>query len=137
MRELDVLDHIEVLALTIWGEARGESTLGRAAVACVIINRVDANSWYGKSIKDVCLKAWQFSVWNEDDPNREKMLSLSENDPLFIECKTIAELAAHNNLSDQTRGATHYHTDSISPNWADNKTSVMRLGSHVFYNNID
>ena len=31
---------IDVLARTIWGEARGEGTSGMSAVACVVINRV-------------------------------------------------------------------------------------------------
>jgi len=48
-----------ILARTLWGEARGESLAGQVAVACVIRNRVnDAKdrSWWGEGYAGVCLE---------------------------------------------------------------------------------
>jgi hypothetical protein len=57
-------DDVDTLARTIYGEARGENMLGKRAVAHVILNRVKANSWWGKTIAGVCRYKWQFSCWN-------------------------------------------------------------------------
>jgi spore germination cell wall hydrolase CwlJ-like protein len=52
-----------ILAKTIYGEARGLYTKqdgGLAAlisIANVVMNRLAAKSWFGKSIEDVCFKA--------------------------------------------------------------------------------
>jgi len=63
-------DHeLDILAKTLWGEARGEGREGLIAVAWVIKNRADNPGWWGKSIELVCLKPYQFSCWNADDPN--------------------------------------------------------------------
>lgn len=44
----------------------------KIAVGWMIGNRVNdgkAKSWWGEDYAGVCLKAWQFSCWNKDDPN--------------------------------------------------------------------
>jgi len=53
---------INILARTLWGEARGESTEGIKAVASVIWNR--GNGDVDKMI-NVVQKPWQFSMWND------------------------------------------------------------------------
>jgi spore germination cell wall hydrolase CwlJ-like protein len=32
-----------------------------------------------------------------------------------------------------TKGATHYHTTSVSPSWARKFPKTTKIGSHVFY----
>lgn len=66
----------DILARTIYGEARGESISGQEAIASVILNRVAfakrrGRYWWGNTIAGVCLAPWQFSCWNENDPNRK------------------------------------------------------------------
>ncbi|CAF1547856.1 unnamed protein product, partial [Rotaria sordida] len=47
------LDEVDVLTRTVYGEARGESEDGQAAVAWVIMNRVAAGHLYmGRSIRE-------------------------------------------------------------------------------------
>lgn len=60
---------IDILARTIYGEARGEPWEGKIAVAWVVRNRAERGGWWGDTIREVCLKPWQFSCWNETDPN--------------------------------------------------------------------
>ena len=62
----------EVLARTLYGEARGEGLPGIEAVACVILNRVAfakarGRYWWGNTVSQVCLKPGQFSCWNAGD----------------------------------------------------------------------
>jgi len=62
----------DILARTLWGEARGESLAGQIAVAWTIRNRVNdgnAKSWWGEGYTGVCQKPYQFSCWNSTDPN--------------------------------------------------------------------
>ncbi|MDY6408142.1 MAG: cell wall hydrolase [Pseudomonadota bacterium] len=77
----------EILAKTLYGEARGEGISGLEAVANVILNRVKHPCWWGKSIQEVCLKPMQFSCWNTDDPNRKKLMEDLSADPVFNVCR--------------------------------------------------
>lgn len=133
---------IEVLAKTMYGEARGEvakvngGLASLIAVGNVIMNRVRENTWYGDSVSDVCQKPWQFSCWNENDPNRIKLLNLRANDnEIYNECLVIASQLVEGRVIDLTKGSNHYHVKSMlrKPRWSKGKKPVFRIGSHVFY----
>jgi spore germination cell wall hydrolase CwlJ-like protein len=129
-------DDVDTLARTIYGEARGENMLGKRAVAHVILNRVKANSWWGKTIAGVCRYKWQFSCWNKNDPNRPKLLAVGLGDAAFRECMMAALLAVSGQRPDPTSGATHYHTKSVSPKWAEGQKPCRIIGVHKFYKGI-
>lgn len=126
---------VDILARTIWGEARGENREGREAVASVIMNRVADRRW-SKNVAEVCQWPWQFSAWNKGDPNRAKILAVTVSDPVFKECLAIAQRAVSGALIDKTGGATHYHTTGIRPNWAEEEKISARIGTHIFYRGI-
>lgn len=128
----------DVLARTLWGEARGEGTQGMQAVANVILNRVkvaeDKGSfWWGNNIIQVCQKPYQFSCWNRSDPNFRKLQSVDKSDLYFATAQRLAQRAVIGALEDITGGATHYHAKSVSPYWTADHESCAELGSHVFY----
>ena len=137
----------EVLARTIWGEARGESLEGMEAVARVVMNRYKARKWFtgyvleeGKkvpSIKETCLKKAQFSCWNKNDVNYAKLLAVDERDKAFVLCLKIADRAISGHLPDFTNNALFYHTKSIKPKWAVGHSPCYEVGQHLFYNDID
>ena len=131
-----MINSLDIMAKTLWGESRNQPIDGQVAVAHTIYNRYKAKSWYGDSIKDVCLKEWQFSCWNEDDPNRDKMENLSLVDPNYLQMIGICYLVIHNTIPDPTEGSTHYHTKSISPKWAEGETPCVEIGDHLFYNTV-
>ena len=111
---------VDVLARTIYGEARGETVRGKEAVACVIMNRVRRGQerggyWWGASVEKVCLKPWQFSCWNENDPNREKIQQVEPGRRVFDTCLRIARRAVSGCVEDPTRGAPQYHTLHVTP----------------------
>ncbi len=75
---------LNVLAQTIWGEARQDGVKGMIAVGNVIKNRVEANkAMFGQGIRGVALKPKQFSCWNPGDPNREKLKDILQYDKII------------------------------------------------------
>lgn len=135
-------EDVTFLALTIWGEARGEGRDGMLAVAHVVKNRCERGGWFGSSIREVCLKNFQFSCWNKSDPNSKKLdpARLEKLNPVtpdaaaWRSAKSIAYTVLLGMLKDYTNGATHYHTVDIpKPAWATKLTEVARKGRHIFY----
>lgn len=129
---------IDVLARTLWGEARGEGSAGMEAVACVILNRVKiagekGKFWWGNNIIQVCQKPYQFSCWNRSDPNFKKLQAIDESNLYFATAVRIARRAIAGALKDITYGATHYHAAGISPYWAKRETPTTVIGDHIFY----
>lgn len=127
---------VDTLARTIWGEARGEGIPGMEAVASVILNRTANPSWWGHDIVSVCLQPWQFSCWNDGDPNKQKLHSVSlRSDPDFSSATGIAMRAVNGELPDPTRGSDSYYALSmpIPPKWATRSAFTFIIGRHAFY----
>jgi len=141
--EIGDMDDVEILARTLYGEARGEKIPGKEAVAQVVLNRVrraqerGGDYWWGASVREVCLKKWQFSCWNESDPNRRKLLHVSPDNRTYQTCCRIARRAIAGTLKDPTRGATHYHATGTFPPWARGRMFSAEIGNHQFYNNVE
>lgn len=143
---IEQLNPIEVLGLTIIGEARGEPIEGQVAVASVIRNRMQSDIRKYKTIKDVCLEPHQFSCWNYGDKNfdfimviAEKMLNKEPiNDPYIKQCMLIAEGIISWSILDNTKGKLHYIEENLfihkRPNWAKNvKPGQLKFGHHIFF----
>lgn len=150
---------ILVGALTIYGEARGDTQEGKNAVAHTILNRCKAKKWWGKgvgepgehvdhSIDAVCLKPSQFSCWNIMDPNW-KVLSGMHRDGLakittnkdFRACLKALIDAVDGFTLDHTKGCTHYlttqlHESGKGPEWA-KRGDYIEIGKHRFFRGID
>lgn len=136
---------IDTLARTLWGEDRGGLYGGRVAVGCVVRNRVELDlhgdgkpDWWGEGYVEVCRKAAQFSCWNENDPNRAKLIAVDENDAIFKECLEIARAIIAGELPDVTLGATHYHAVSLAypKTWGAPRRPIIQIGRHLFYDLI-
>ena len=132
-------DHdLDLLARTIYGEARGEfAKYGPAAliaVGNVIVNRWKRRGKFGCTLAEVCLKSKQFSCWNEDDPNRALIQKEDlEKDPLFTICQGVGKKIVTGSWPDLTRESDHYHAISCKPYWAKANKIRLRLGHHIFY----
>ncbi len=137
--KLDDLSPQTVVALTIFGEARGEPIEGQIAVACVIRNRVKDKRW-PDDYAGVCLQRLQFSCWNEHDPTYAAVMRAAEKarhaqyEPAMLQCMWIAQGVVDNAVLDVVRGANHYHADSIgAPSWSDKMMLTAKKGHHIFY----
>jgi spore germination cell wall hydrolase CwlJ-like protein len=131
-------DHdIDIMAKTIWGEARGEELAGQIAVAWVIRNRAE-RYWAGRlvgmpgAVAKVCLQPWQFSCWNENDPNYAKLLRLAPE--TYETQREIARRVLDGTAMDPTNGSDHYHTTGVAPAWKDSMKQEAAIGNHLFYN---
>src|SRR5688572_4099186 len=139
----------EVLALTIYGEARSERVEGRVAVGCVVRNRIKAKR-YGVDAKAVCLMPRQFSCWlYHDEAHKHNYGNLifaaraMRNDlpgPALRECIWISGGILDDALEDITRGARHYVTRSLweskPPKWTLGHESAIGIGNHIFLTGI-
>ena len=140
---MTVTDHDrEVLALTVWGEARGEGYDGRVAVAWSIRNRVHdgkQNSWWGEGYAGVCQRPWQFSCWNKNDPNYAFMVGARAiPDDEHVQCRIIADQVIDGKVDDPTSGATHYYATGmpVPPAWASGAKQTLRQGRHLFFKDV-
>lgn len=132
----------DILARTIYGEARGESISGQEAIASVVLNRVafakrKGRYWWGNNVAEVCKAPKQFSCWNENDANCRLLQKVDETNISFCICKRIALRALSGVLEDMTNNATHYHTLKVRPKWAYGKIPCAEIGHHAFYNDIE
>ena len=136
----------DVLARTLWGEARGETLAGMVAVAWSIRNRVEMDlhndgkpDWWGEGYAGVCLKPYQFSCWNKNDPNfpflsGAKPIPVSEMAKAFMVATAVMDGA----YPDPTGGATHYYATTMpkAPAWAAKAKQTLKLGHHVFFKDV-
>ena len=122
----------DVVAMTILGEARGEGEAGMYAVACVIAQRSIEWKRNGKSItpKQVCLRDWQFSCWNKNDPNRKKLPILLKTHQHAAYAKMLASNL--NNLQrSYVNNADHYCHVNTHRKWTGKTIKV--IGNHKFF----
>lgn len=125
-------DALNCLTEAIYFEARGEPVEGQVAVAEVILNRVDSESYPD----DVCavvhqgtgrIDACQFSYTCDGIPER---VESAESWDLAGRIGRAMLGGAPRRL---TQDATHYHADYVHPYWAEAFSRTATLGRHIFY----
>jgi N-acetylmuramoyl-L-alanine amidase len=141
-----------LLAMVLWGEARGQGVEAKVAVASVILNRVAAKPGrffpagtlgLNEKVRRVILKPWQFSCFNQNDPNVSKLLHPNANDSLAVwsECIFVAAGALDGLFRDPTKGADHYYSPAKNaageiinrPAWAGIHRPTLTLRGFEFY----
>ncbi len=129
-------DDITLLTMCIWGEARGEALPAQLAVGFTVRNRVRNPRWWGRSWREVILKPYQFSAFNQRDPNREKMkdpLAEGRDGRVWRQCLWVAWGVYYHLMEDTTGGATHYVRKGLKPRWAQGEKPCAVIGNHEFY----
>lgn len=116
---------LNCLAEAIYHEARGESTRGQAAVAEVILNRVDSRQ-FASSVCGVVNQPSQFSY---TIGGRKKI----GNKAAYLRARDIARNALSGAPRVLTGGATYFHTPAVSPSWARRFKRTVQIGQHIFY----
>lgn len=111
----DEQDPLTLLAILIWGEARGAGDLAKQAVGCVVRNRVAYQGRFGRGFIGVCLKPYQFDCFLLNDPNREKLLTPVEHEgqAVWDACYAAAQSVYNGKLTDPTRNAVFYYSPPI------------------------
>ena len=117
-----------LLALTIFHEARGESSLAQQAVLEVVLNRTSST----KSVKDVILAPYQFSFtlvfgW----------FAIPHKDVVeFVGLVKRYEKNIKNGNRVLPKGTKYFHNNLTNPHWASKMLKVASIGGHIFYKEI-
>ena len=119
---MDLFEAILWLAMNVYHESRSEGVMGMKAVAHVTINRA-ANRQL--TIKEVVLQPKQFS-WVH-----LRKTYVPDDWVALTACIKAASEAV--NEPDFTAGATHYHLDTVTPEWSYHIPYIGKYGSHLFY----
>lgn len=129
------------LAVTIFGEARGESEKGQIAVAYTILNR-SLNK--RKTLCDIALAPKQYSIFN----NNPKLRAIATSLHLVPQQKNIidknswdramavAQMVARKTVQDPGHGATHYVAyKSLThiPDWTRKFKVSAKIDNHTFF----
>jgi len=129
------LEDRDYLIRTVAFEAANEPSLGKAAVAHVVLNRKKTGRW-GYQIKKIVTQPWQFEPWMT---RRREIENLSPDDPRYRRAARIADAVLGGDIPDPTSGATHFLNEAIVrqrrggslPRWAHGEGLV--IGRHTFY----
>ena len=143
MQEVD----LDVLARTIWAEARGEGVAGQVAVGRCIRNRVEADlghdgkpDWWDEGYVGVCKAPWQFSCWNKNDPNYAYLIGAKPIPAAeYARAREAAAAAITSKEPDPTGGATHYYSTTMvsPPKWTGHPAKrTVKIGRHVFFKDV-
>jgi hypothetical protein len=133
-----------ILARLIFGEARGEPREAKEWVAWSVINRIEAKSWWPKTIHGVILQKYQYDPIKPTDKNYLKII-----DPLgFVgsdkisraswrECYKIAEDVISRKTINPTK-ATHFHGAGVTKKWYEKNIVphgkfIKKIGNTYFY----
>lgn len=104
-----------LLAMLIFGEARGQSYQAKVAVGCVVKNRAALHSTeFGKTLAAVMTRPWAFDCFNHSDPNHAKVWApvAVEGEYVWDECYHAAVVALSTAL-DYSGGALFYFSPPI------------------------
>lgn len=140
----DINPDIDVVARTLFGEARGESLKGQQAVAWSIRNRTQARTpkgkamWWGDTYPGVCQKKYQFSCWLPSDPNYPYLAGEKQIPPATYKALcAVARQVLRGEVADPTGGATHYYATSIKPPaWTVGAKFTVQIGGHRFFRDV-
>jgi len=122
----------QCLSEALYFEARGESVEGQFAVAEVVLNRVD-HANYPDTICDVVNQgtgrrfACQFTYTCDGRPE-----TVTDR-AMYRRLGKIARIMMDAGPRELTGGATHYHANWVSPDWARSFTQTAEIGTHRFY----
>lgn len=145
------LSEAQVVALTLFGEARGEPIEGRIAIASIIRNRVTLKRHaFGLTPREACLKRWQFSCWIPEGGavnygvlmDAVHLVSSNALSPMLRECLWVADGALGGLFLESVKGSTHYYNPAAMkpagtmPDWAVGKTPACTINAHLFFKDI-
>ena len=131
-------NELKCLQQNIYFEARGSSLADQAAVADVVLNRVESDKypdtickvvrqaklWKGNPIKNQCQFSWYC------DGKSDKMTNRDSAESAYL---IAYQMLNHKRFRGIAEGADHYHATYIKPYWAKSFNLVGTIGKHVYY----
>lgn len=133
-----------ILARLIFGEANNQPLEAKAWIAWSVINRIEANSWWPKTIHEVILQEGQYDPFKPLDQNYKKIINplnyekISEMDrKSWYECYKIAQDVVLGKTANPTT-ATHFFGKGIAQKWFEKNVVpkgnfLKKIGDTYFY----
>jgi spore germination cell wall hydrolase CwlJ-like protein len=118
-----LINELMCLSAIMFGEARGESDIGKVAVAYTAINR-KADPNYPKDICKIMKQPAQYEFLQKKGMPEEYQ---------YKYLYPIAKAVMEGKIDDPTRGAKWFHNKQIKPYWIKNKEVKLAVGNHIFY----
>jgi len=130
-KQCDLTD-TQIVAMTIWGEARGEGKAGMYAVACVISQRAINRD---TTPAEICLQRKQFSCWQNQFSSNQTPVSTFERKLKTKEGVYAMLLAKNIKGLDRkfVKYADHYVTLKTQVYWMNGHRPVIVIGNHKFF----
>lgn len=129
-------DDLAALASAIYGEARNQSPLGKAAVAHTVVTRSNlggvsvADTVYGSASK----KYGQYSFANPKDKNAKTVAKAPRVDPKgWADAVQTAKGVLSGEIENPVPGATNYKVTGTKAGWAKKASNLGKVGAHTFY----
>ena len=134
------LQATNIIARTLWGEARGEGTDGIDAVASVLYNRAGGKI---DNLPSVCLKKSQFSMWNDLSEQNKSAANYLVKIPkgavkpaekaIWNYCqKTAGKLLDGSFKSTIGTKNSYYAHNKVTPSWSSKMSDTEKIGNHTF-----
>ena len=130
------------LAQNIYFEAGNQPLAGKIAVSQVVLNRLEHNS-YPHTVCGVVYDAKYYENWRGNMLPRRNQCQFSwfcdgkSDEPLdtktWMESLNVALDVIGGSYGDITEGATHYHSVSVNPYWAESLNETVVINDHIFY----
>jgi spore germination cell wall hydrolase CwlJ-like protein len=123
---------LDCLTQAVYFEARGETARGQAAVAQVVLNRVNHPA-FPKSVCAVVYqgaqrgRGCQFSFACDGSMRGRRETAAWER------ARNVAARALSGRVLGDVGAATHFHTTAVAPAWGPQMRRVAQVGMHVFY----
>lgn len=136
----------DILVRTVYGEAAGEGSDGQAAVAHVILNRINDSRW-GNDVRSVAKAGnasgyHQFSTWNPANRGGNNLaVTLSSDSEAYKTTAEVVDNVLQGRIPDNTNGSVYYYSPAGMPNgappsWWNNavaeKGTFQQIGGHRF-----
>ena len=128
----------EYLLRTVLGEAAQQPADGQAAVAHVILNRMNKRG--APDVRSIVTAKSQFEPWGSPE-GRARMMGYKEGDPAYQQASQIVDGVLSGQIADPTGGADHFlnaeivrqRTGGSLPSWANEMWDTrQQIGDHTF-----
>lgn len=118
---------LSCIAVAIYHEARDQEEFGQRAIGSVILQRAAIpHRWGDSACENVVPTQFSFMTSRYEYPS-------IENAESWEKAVRIAAEVLINGPLPELRGADHYHTTAVSPQWAPKMVRVRSIDDHVFY----
>ena len=125
--ETELSVDMKCLAQAVYFEARGEPLAGQLAVARVVINRA-SSGLYPSDYCSVVTQRKQFSFVRDG-----RIPQANESSLEWLRARAIAQIAHQDLWHSEAGDALYFHATYVHPGWANQKTQLARIDTHIFY----